>query len=194
MNTTLLDYLRDRRSTPLLQAPGPSSAQICQLIACATQVPDHRRLLPWRVIAVAEDDRIQLGEIWARHLARTDAEAEVLMRNALRAPVILLCICSLKDEPKVPREEQLITAGLATYTLLMAANALGYGGYWRTGQAAGHTELSQELGLQTHESLVGYLYLGTPASQTAAKPRPTSAHLPVRFGLPLQSECEQMGQ
>jgi nitroreductase len=193
MNSALLDYLRERRSTPLLESPGPTSAQIAQLINCATQVPDHRRLAPWRVIAVAEDERLQLGTLWARHLARSEAETQTLLRNAQRAPVILVCICSPVDEPKVPRDEQLITAGLATYTLLMAANALGYGGYWRTGQAAGHTELNRELGLQANETVVGYLYLGTPASRAVRKPRPVKTSLPVSFGLAAQSECEQSG-
>lgn len=190
MNPDLMAYLNERRSAPILEAPGPGRAQIQEIVTCACSVPDHRRLVPWRVIAVENSSRELLGELWARHLAESVNEAASLMRNVRRAPVILVCVFSPKQQVKVPRDEQLITAGLASYTILMAANALGFGGYWRTGRAAYNRPLAEELGLEEHESIAGYLYLGTVAEPLTPRPRPTVDKLPLDFAFQASAlEC-----
>ncbi len=159
----ILQYLNERSSSPLLTDPGPSKEELNSMVQAALRVPDHALLSPWRVIAVHGDQRKRLGELWSHYLAGTRAEAEKLTHKAMRAPLILICMACIQNHSKVPAQEQCITAGLATYSILMAANSLGYDGYWRTGQAAYDQGVQQALGLKANEEIVGYLYLGTSA-------------------------------
>jgi len=54
--------------------------------------------------------------------------------------------------------------------LLLAAEAQGYAGIWRTGDAAFDPAVMQVLGLDEDEEIVGFIYIGT--RQGKAKPLP----------------------
>ena len=45
--------------------------------------------------------------------------------------------------------------------MLNAAYALDVGAIWRTGPMATHPVMREGLGLQAHESIIGFLYLGS---------------------------------
>jgi nitroreductase len=53
--------------------------------------------------------------------------------------------------------------------MLVAAHALGYGGAWKTGDAAYDSTVKAALGLEPKDAIVGFIYLGTPAQPV---PRP----------------------
>jgi len=57
----------------------------------------------------------------------------------------------------------------------MAARALGYSGVWRSGWLMYDRGFHAELGLGTHEQIVGFLYLGTPEpDQTEPRAAPAA--------------------
>ncbi len=60
-----LENLNARRSVPsrLLGEPGPAAAQIDALLTSAIRVPDHGKLIPWRLLLIRGDARRRLGEI-----------------------------------------------------------------------------------------------------------------------------------
>lgn len=177
----LLNYLSNRRSCPLLTEPGPDRSQIARMVELAMRVPDHRRLSPWRVIAVDQSNKDKLIHLWLDAVSSDEVQANKLRKNAAWAPVILICIASLKEEQKVPRDEQLITAGLATYTLLMAANGMNYEGYWRTGDTAYHPEIRAALGLSDKELIIGCLYIGTGTADNRIKQNTVDFHSKLGF-------------
>ena len=49
----------------------------------------------------------------------------------------------------------------AAHKLVLAAEALGYAGIWRTGDVAFERCFMDDLGLAKNEEIVGFLYLGT---------------------------------
>jgi nitroreductase len=49
----------------------------------------------------------------------------------------------------------------------VAAHALGFGGFWRTGAAAYDERVKRALELRAGDAIVGFLYLGTPSVATA---------------------------
>ena len=63
------------------------------------------------------------------------------------APLVIGVIASLVPGHKVPEQEQLLSAGCVCFSLLQAANALGYGAQWLTGWAAYDGVVTQRLGL-----------------------------------------------
>lgn len=166
-----LTLLHTRNSSPRLSEPAPDSDALDLMLKAAFRAPDHARLRPWRFLKVAGDGRIKLGEIFANSVqkaalhsgesAPTERELAKLKSQPLRAPLILIAIATIKEHPKVPRTEQLISAGCAAHSILLAAHALGYAGVWRTGLNAYSHYVKGDLGLSSNEEIVGFLYLGT---------------------------------
>jgi nitroreductase len=139
-----LDFLNARRSTPAraLGEPGPTPQQLDELIAAAIRVPDHGKLTPWRLLLVRGDARRALGEKLAQIHQRKEpgiAEAQLLKdrERYTFAPLIVAVIARIKAEhPKIPAQEQLLSAGFVAYNLLLGAQVLGFGAQILTGWAA----------------------------------------------------------
>ena len=66
MNETV-KLLTTRRSVKaaMLAAPGPSAAELETILACATRVPDHKKVEPWRFIVFEGDARAKFGAVLA---------------------------------------------------------------------------------------------------------------------------------
>ncbi len=163
-----IEFLLQRQSCGQLTEPAPSDEQLTTLMACAARAPDHGLLQPYRFVVV-DGDRLQaLGQCYRDVLQRdgeTDlAKLERAQSLPLRAPMIIVAIAKQADHPKAPKQEQLITAGIATANIIAAAQALGLGAYWRTGELAYHRAVQQALGCCDDESIIGFVYIGTPKS------------------------------
>jgi nitroreductase len=168
-----LTLLTTRASQPLLSEPAPDADALATMFAAAARAPDHGRLQPWRFLCVRGAGREQLGELFLRGLLQRDPAAstekqEKARKAPLRAPLLIVTIASPKPHPKVPASEQLLAAGCAAHGLVLAAQALGYGAIWRTGDPCYDPEVTRSLGLAPHESIVGFIYVGTPAAKRAA--------------------------
>ena len=75
--------------------------------------------------------------------------------------MIMTIVAHLKDHPKVPEIEQLITAGGVAHAIELAAFAQGVGAMWRSGGMMFDDLVKQSLGVQANEQIIGFLYLGT---------------------------------
>ena len=181
-----LAALTTRVSPVKLTEPAPSKEALGAMLAAAGAAPDHGRLKPWRFIRIEGEDRTRFGEMLAQSLLRREPEAlvaklEAERKKALRAPLLLVAAAAISDNPKVPEIEQIVAVGAAVENLLLAAHALGYGGFWRTGPAAYDAALKRELGLAAGDAIVGFLYLGTvetPGTARAGDSAPPLLALP----------------
>ena len=164
--TDILQFLQRRNSGPRLIEPAPSEAELEQMFRAALRVPDHAWLRPWRFITIAGQRRGDFGLVLERCLRernpRADDAALAKARNApLRAPLLVVVTACLTEHAKVPAIEQRLSAGCAAQALLLAAEASGYAGIWRTGDAAFDRNVMAALGLSANEEIVGLVYLGT---------------------------------
>lgn len=171
----VLSFLQQRNSSPKLEAPGPGATELREMIRAATRAPDHAWLRPWRFISIAGERREDFGEVLERCLLErkpgADEAARQKARNApLRAPLLLVVVARLTEHPKVPALEQRLSAGCAAQAILLAAEAQGYAGIWRTGDAAFDPAVMAALGLEAGEEIVGFLYLGTRSGRAKALP------------------------
>lgn len=161
-----LDLLLGRVSVSRLCEPAPDAAQLDLLFRAAFRAPDHGQLRPWRFLVVEGEGRERLGELLAEAVRQQpDAEVkaqEKARKMPLRAPMLVVAIGSPRPHAKVPESEQLLTVGCAVHGMLLAAQALGLGGIWRTGPLAYDRFVAQGLGLSEQEQILGFLYLGTP--------------------------------
>ena len=60
-----MHLLHTRYSALKLDEPAPSPEAVRAMLESAARVPDHGRLLPWRIILVEGDARLRLGEVLA---------------------------------------------------------------------------------------------------------------------------------
>ena len=70
-----LNLLRSRRSgsAKAMGAPGPSKAQLTEILQSGARAPDHGKLFPWRFIIFEGAGRERFGDVLAEIL---EAESE----------------------------------------------------------------------------------------------------------------------
>ncbi|MCX2981717.1 nitroreductase [Halieaceae bacterium IMCC14734] len=171
----VLKFLQQRNSAPRLCAPGPDAAQVEGLLQAALRVPDHAWLQPWRFNVITGAGRDRLGQVFVDALLANDplaaAAAQDKARAApLRAPVLIVVSCLVQPHPKVPRDEQLLSAGCAAHSILLAAEAMGYAGVWRTGSYATDHTVKTALEHEPSQEIVAFLYLGSRDSEAKQLP------------------------
>jgi nitroreductase len=161
-----IEALLTRQSVGKLAAPAPSGEALQNIILAGLHANDHKRLRPWKFLIVEGDARNRLGELHVRAALAADPavpqeKQQDIAAKLLRAPLIVVAVAQIKDEPKVPEIEQVLAAGAAAQLMLLAAHAQGFAGTWRTGEMAYSNVVKEGLGLSTKDHIVGYLYFGT---------------------------------
>ena len=164
-----LQALLSRISPARLAPDEPDPVRIEQILAAGLRAADHGRLRPWRFLVVRGEARHRFGELLADGLKSRNPEAgaellEAERNKALRAPVIVIVMAVVQDHPSIPAIEQIVSAGAAAQNMLVAAHALGLGGFWRTGAAAYDPVFKKALGASEKDVVVGVLYLGKVAT------------------------------
>ena len=169
-----------------MSGPGPDRAMLETLLSIAIRVPDHGKLTPWRLVVVQDEDRIELGDIAARELAAANAEPEAVeaaRAQFLRAPCVVAVLACPRTHPKIPRSEQLYSAGAVCMMLVTAARAAGFAAQWLTGSAAYNGDVLSRLGGGADDEIAGFIYLGSCAEKPTERARPNFADIAC-FGLP----------
>jgi len=170
-----IDLLLQRNSAPRLTLPSPDPQEQTLMFQAALRAPDHLWLRPWRFLVVEGERREALGHVLLECLLRHDPDADEAVRakalNApLRAPLIIVVLAAITEHPKVPAAEQRLSAGCAAHSILLAAEALGYSGVWRTGNPAYDPEVVAALGGSRDEEIIAFLYVGTRAGTAKTLP------------------------
>jgi nitroreductase len=183
-----LELLKNRRSTRVLDLaePGPSEAQIEQILTIAARVPDHGKLVPWRFVVLAGAGRKRMADTLALRLraavpAVAEDQIEKERARFQNSPVIVALVSRAAPHPKIPEWEQVLSAGAVGMNLLHAANALGFGAVWLTGPFAYDRGAMEALGLAPHEKIVGFVHIGTPLQGQEDRARPALTDIVTRI-------------
>ena len=180
-----LDFLNSRRSLPARQLgqPGPSAEQLERLLSAAIRVPDHGKLVPFRLLLIRGEERVRLGERLAEIHRRKepDVAESALTKDRERytfAPVVAAVIARIDAQhPKIPPQEQLLSAGCVAYNLLLGAQALGFTAQWLTGWPAYDAAAAALLGLSPQERIVAFVHIGTGHQAAPERTRPALAEV-----------------
>jgi nitroreductase len=189
--SSILALLKSRKSASAkaMTAPGPTPAQVSEILDIAVRVPDHGKLAPWRFILWEGDARNDFGEVmkarWRELHPEHGADSLDFVKGLfLRAPAVLAVVSSAAVHPKIPVWEQQLSAGAVCMNILMAATAMGIGCQWNTDWIAYDAEIARAMGLKPHEKVAGLIYLGTPAAPLEDRPRPDAVALLTRWHTP----------
>jgi nitroreductase len=182
----VFEALNTRRSIARLEGD-VDDAQLHALVDAALCAPNHKLTRPWRFTALRGAARTALGIAWAAILERSTS-LEGAARDAflarerskpVRAPLVLVVSTRTDDDPVIAAEDFAATAA-AVQNLLLAAQALGLGAIWRTGEMAYNPEINAHLGLEPADRIVAFVYIGRPAMESPrGLPRDVAAVLRI---------------
>ena len=150
-----------------LQAPGPTTAQLLQMVEAATCAPDHRGLRPWRLIRIADSQRDALAALFEACALDRDpachADDRARSRDkAYRAPALLLAVLrSTPDDPEVPLTERAVTLGAALMNLLLCAHGQGFAAMLTSGRAVRSARFAAAMALAGDEQAVCFVSIGS---------------------------------
>ena len=182
---TLLQTRRSLKPVELV-GPGPSPADLDTLLTIASRVPDHGKLTPWRFIVFEGESRLKAGEaIVAAFVARyPDSKPEQIefeRKRLARAPLVIAVVSRAAPHVKIPEWEQVLSAGGAAMSLVIAAHALGFAASWITEWYAYDRGVLDALGLAPHEKIAGFVHIGRAAQPPEDRPRPALGDVVTRF-------------
>ena len=158
---------------PHLVAPGPDKKQLDLILNAGMRAPDHGGLTPWHFLIVEGSGLARMSEILVNAATAKNFDQTKLAKvknMPFRAPMIIVVSTRYQTHPKVPQQEQLLAAGCCVHAMQLAGFSLGLGGVWRTGEFSYDDQVKQQLGINSNEEIVGFLYLGTKAKSQAEKP------------------------
>lgn len=169
------ELLAARASNGKLGEPAPDDATLDAIVSAALRAPDHGALRPWRVFAVRGDARARLGDVFAEVEGGEGEAVERARRKPLRAPLVLVVAAVVKESPKAPEIEQVLSAGAVAHGILLGLQARGFAGMWRTGAAAYSARMKAALGLSERDHIVGFVYAGTATVAAPEMKRPSAS-------------------
>jgi nitroreductase len=184
-----LELLKTRRSIkPIeLAGPAPSAAEIETLLTVASRVPDHGKLVPWRFIIFEGEARLAAGTaieaaFRAKYPDAKPEQVEYEHKRLARAPLVIAVVSRAGPHVKIPEWEQVLSAGAAAMSLVLAAHALGYAANWITEWYAYDRRILDAIGLAGHERIAGFVHIGTPSRPPEERDRPQLASIVTHYG------------
>lgn len=169
---------RQNVSPKRLVEPGPSPAQIEQMLTAAAAAPDHGMLRPWRFVIVPQDKRTLLGEVFGAALTDRDPNATQeqiaeAREKANRAPFVMLAIARLgPDDAGIPEIERVVSLGCALQNILLSAHAMGFGGGLTSGKAMQSPRMRELFQLTEGEQPVCCVNVGTVSKRKRQRSHP----------------------
>lgn len=174
MNTEqILAFIQSRRSMGRLLAPAPTHTQVREAITVAFTAPDHKILRPYRFVVLENQALDDLGLALHQALRETGETDQTALDKAKmlpkRAPMIITCVTDYKEHPKVPKFEQLLSAGAGVQNLLLALEAQGFASVWRSGNLMNEVAVKRFFNLDEKNDVVGFIYVGTKGADLPAR-------------------------
>jgi nitroreductase len=169
------------RPEPEPDGQAPNAEDLERILATATTVADHGSLEPWRFAVcsgVGRDrfaDALVAGLYEARGLDLPEAVVAKMRGKAYAAPCSVVLIASPDPICNVEVWEQVASASCTGYAVVLAATGLGYGAVWKSAGVLGTGPMRALFGLNEHESLLGWVNVGTaaPLGRKKSGDRPT---------------------
>ena len=161
-----IENIKTRNSHSKLSEPYPNNEEMKLVYESALRAPDHAGLKPSYFIEVTGEGLKKLSKVFEEFVLNSKDKSKISRlekyKNApFRAPMVIIIICDLKQHPKVPEIEQIMSTAAATQNMLLALNSLDYSAIWRTGIFALEEDIIKYFNLEKNQKILGYLYIGT---------------------------------
>lgn len=174
----LFEAIHGRRSQGEVKPDAVPRETIEKLLSAAVQAPNHYKVRPWRFVVLTGEGRNKLGDVMAAsQMDRQPDLPQVAFDKTrslpLRAPVVIAAGVDKPSEEKVIEIENVCAAAAACQNILLAAQALGLGAKWRTGEWARDPKVKEFLGFAPDQHVIAFLYIGYPEFALEPRERPS---------------------
>ena len=170
--------LAQRRSAPAqaLTAPGPTEAEIAEILTLGARTPDHGKLFPWRFVVMGPHSRAAIAERLAAIavVKGLPGKAQAVLAKLVNPPLSILVISTPVADTK-PLWEQQLSAGAVCMNLVHAAGAFGYSASWITDWYSYDPDALALFGVIDREAVAGFVHIGTTTEAPLERPRPDLA-------------------
>jgi nitroreductase len=178
----VLEAIMTRQMVPgVKQDPVPRET-VEKLLEAAVRAPNHFLNQPWRFTVITGKAREELGAVFEATLReqmkdepdekKVEGQAMGERTKLLRAPVVIAVgVKQDPEEKRIPAFENLAATAAATQNLLLAAHGMGLGAYWRSGNNVFDPKVKEWLGLEPHDDLISFVYIGYPDPDGEPRPR-----------------------
>jgi nitroreductase len=177
----VFEAIKSRRSNGLITNNPVPKELIEKILEAGTWAPSHFRTEPWKFFVLEGDSRMVLGEALAEIAEKSmddptsetnKKKREKTLEKPFRAPVII----TVAVEPNVSSDKVILieeygAVYAAIQNMLLAAHALGLGGYWRTGKPTYDPLMKKLFGVSDKGDVLGFLYFGYPKKEMPAGKR-----------------------
>jgi nitroreductase len=162
-----LQAIHARRSVKKVKPDAVPRELIEKLLDAAVQAPNHYKIRPWRFVVLTGNGLDHLGDVMAEsfRVKNPSTPPEGLEKTRAlphRAPVIIAVGVDKPAEPKILEIENICAAAAACENIFIAAQDLGLGVYWRTGEWARDPAIKKFLGFAEDQHIISFLYIGYP--------------------------------
>jgi nitroreductase len=149
-----------------------------KLLAVGNAAPNHHHVRPWRFVVLSGNARTRLGDVMAASQRERKADlppeaSEKTRSLPLRAPLLIAVGVDKPSDERTVEIENVCAAAAACENILLAAQELGLGAIWRTGEWAEDVKVKEFLGFAPDQHVIAFLYIGFPDGETSAAPRPS---------------------
>ncbi|MFT3893400.1 MAG: nitroreductase [Anaerolineales bacterium] len=172
----LFEAIHSRHSQGKVKQDAVARELIEKLLEAGVQAPNHYKVRPWRFVVLTGEARNRLGDVMSasQRERKPDLPSEAFDKTKtlpLRAPVLIAVGVDKPSEEKVLEVENISAAAAATQNILLAAEALGLGVKWRTGEWARDAKVKEFLGFAPDQHIIAFLYIGYPELNAEYTPR-----------------------
>ena len=186
--SSVLQFLKTRKSgsAKAMGGPGPTAAQLAEILGIAVRVPDHGKLAPWRFVLFEGEARGQFGDLlksrWHNlHPDHGEQTLAFVKGMLMRAPTIVAVVSTAAPNPKIPEWEQVLSSAAVCYNMVLAATALGFAAQWQSDWLTYDADTLKAMGVAAHEKVAGLIYIGTSTAPLEERPRPDPAAITTRW-------------
>ncbi len=182
---TVIEAIRNRRSTKKFTATPVTRDQVETLLELAVLAPNHRMTAPWRFLVLGPEARAAYGRVLGirKALKVADPDAAHTLRertlaDTVAAPLMIAVVQVLSPNPEI-LEEDYAAIWMAIQNMLLGAVALGLATHLRTGAVFGDPAVRQAWGVADGERAVGVILAGEPDGAAEPKVRVPAAERTV---------------
>jgi nitroreductase len=176
-----LALLRERRSIKdFLPDPVPREL-LAEALDAGRFAPNHKLTEPWRFVVIGRATQEALAPLWSQAAPkklpegtpqerRDEAKANAHAKWMSKPGVVI--VSQVLDPDPVRREEDYAACACAIQNIQLAAWALGFGCQLSTNPATRDPALLQRAGVPVTERVVGFLFVGYPATVPGSRRKP----------------------
>jgi len=177
----IFEVIQNRRSLAHLLPQPVERATIEKVLSAALWAPNHHHTEPWHFFVFQHAARQKLADAIMENFHRDhpdatpqeiDKAAKKNPRRVMESPLVIV-VSSEPGKDTAETQENYAACACAVQNILLAAEALGLGAYWRTGEPAytAPNAVKELLQLPEESQLVAFLLMGYPEKNTKVAAR-----------------------